>query len=105
MDNKAIIKSLKAYKKKISKKIKVDKMIFFGSMVNGKPHKYSDIDLLVVSTGFIKKRYVQRPLWLYKEWDLDFPADILCYTPEEIKERKNKKWGVVQEAFKTGIEI
>jgi len=103
--DKKIIKSLKEYKKKISHDIKVKQMIFFGSRAKGKLHKYSDIDLIIVSPEFKKQRYIHRSLDLYRKWNLDFPVDLLCYTPQEIKERKKAKWGVIQEAMKTGIEI
>ena len=89
MDKDLIIKKLKSFKKKISKQIKIDKMIFFGSLANNKGHKYSDVDLLIISPEFKEQRYVKRPIPIYKEWDLNLPVDILCYTPKEIKERIN----------------
>lgn len=104
MDRKKIIKELKEYKKKIAKKIKIDKMILFGSRAKGRYRKDSDVDLIVVSPNFRKKRFVKRPFILYKEWDLDYPTDILCYTPKEFA-KMNKKINIVSQALKEGVVI
>ncbi len=37
-------------------------------------------------------------------WDYDFDIDILCLTPEELKE-KQQQIGIIREAMKEGIEI
>ena len=41
---------LKYYIESITKSIKVDQIILFGSFAKGNPHKYSDIDIAVVSS-------------------------------------------------------
>ena len=80
-------------------------MIFFGSRAKGKPKKHSDIDLIIVSSSFKKIRFIKRPFNLYKEWDLDYPVDILCYTPKEIRDKKQNKGSIISEALSTGIEV
>ena len=101
---KTIIKNLKRFKKEISQEIKVDKMIFFGSRMYGKPRRHSDIDIIVVSKKFNKLRFIKRSFELYKKWDLNYPVDILCYTPKEFNSLK-KQITIVREAVKRGIEI
>lgn len=86
----------------MSKEIKIDKMIFFGSRATGKAKKYSDVDLVVISPEFKNKRFVKRSFQSYKKWDLDYPVDILCYLPEEFK-RMSKKETIVKYAIKKGI--
>ncbi len=41
---------LKYYIESITRAIKVDQIILFGSFAKGNPHKYSDIDIAVVSS-------------------------------------------------------
>lgn len=95
-----IIKKLKEFKKQN----KIEKMYLFGSMATGKTHKYSDIDLVVVSKYFRGKGIIDRSPNLYMKWDLDYPVDFLCYSPEEFNKLK-KQITIVKQAVKTGIEI
>ena len=101
---KDIEKKLREFKKELSKQIKIEKMIFFGSLVKGKGHKYSDVDLMIISPQFRRKDYRDRSLGFYKYWSLDLPFDFLCYTPEEFK-KLSKQTTIVREAVKEGIEI
>lgn len=105
MDREQVIKELKVYKRKVAKKIAIDRMILFGSVATGKIRKDSDVDLLVISSKFKDQNASLRPILFYKEWNLDYPVDILCYTPEEIKNREGRSWGVVREALDKGIVI
>lgn len=95
-----LIKELKGFKQKND----IEKMYLFGSMAYGEPHKYSDIDLIVVSKRFKKKGILKRSPELYLKWDIDYPVDFLCYTPEEFNKLK-KQITIVREAVKEGIEI
>ena len=105
MDRKKfIIDKLRIFKSELNRKVPVEKMFFFGSRVGGKPHRYSDIDLIIVSRKFSGKRFRYRPIGFYDYWNLDYPVDFLCYTPEEFK-RLSKQITIVREAVKEGIEI
>ncbi len=95
-----IIRELKRFKKQN----KIDKLYFFGSMATGKPHKYSDVDLIVISKKFRGKGVLNRAPKLYMKWKLDYPVDFLCYTPEEFNKLK-KQATIVREAVEHGIEI
>jgi len=100
----AIIDGLKEFKKNLSKKLQINKMIFFGSRVSGDPNRWSDIDLIIISPEFRRKKFRNRALGFYKCWNLDYPVDFLCYTPEEFK-KKSKQVTILREAVKNGIEI
>ena len=95
-----IIKELKEFKKQNN----IEKMYFFGSMAHGKAHKYSDIDLIVVSKKFIGKGLLDRSPNLYMKWNIEYPVDFLCYTPKEFNKLK-KQITIVREAVSEGIEI
>lgn len=75
----------------IVKKYQPEKIILFGSFAYGKPHKYSDIDLLVV------KKTSEKPINRGVEFMVDLTADsklpnffrnrsieLLVYTPDEV---------------------
>lgn len=105
MDNKkTIIKKLKEFKNKLKKEFQVNKIIFFGSRASGKPYEDSDIDLIIVSKDFKDKKFRYRSIGFYNYWNLDYPVDFLCYTPEEFNKLKNQIT-IVREAVKEGIEI
>ena len=76
--------------KKFKEQNKIDKMYLFGSQATGKTHKWSDVDLIVVSTKFKGKGILKRSPPLYLRWDLDYPVDFLCYTPEEFEKKRSE---------------
>jgi len=105
MDGKrTIVGQLRKVKMNISKDFPVDRMIFFGSRASGKPHKWSDIDLIIVSSKFRSMDFIERGAKMYNYWNLNYPVDFVCFTPEEFKERAGRA-SIVREAIKTGIEI
>lgn len=58
MVEKEIREKVKEFVKELRRqKIKVAKVIMYGSRVSGKPHKYSDIDVAIVSPDFGKDSY------------------------------------------------
>lgn len=103
-EKRIIISQLADVKRKISRDYPIDRMIFFGSRASGKPHKWSDIDLIIVSDKFKKLDFIQRGAKMYNYWSLKYPVDFLCFTPEEFRARA-KKISIVSEAIKNGIEI
>ncbi len=105
MDRKTVIKrKLRQFKEEMSKDFSVSNMYFFGSHARGKPHKYSDIDLLIVSPKFRKLNFFKRGAKMYDYWNLNYPVDFLCYTPEEFK-RLSKRVTILREAVEEGIKI
>ena len=105
MDKKENLKKeLKNFKLRLSKRLPIDKVIFFGSSSKGKAHKYSDIDLIIISPKFKGIGFRYRQLGFYKYWKSGKPFDFLCYTPEEFNKLK-KQITIVREAAREGIEI
>jgi len=99
-----IIEKLKQFKDNLKNIISVSSVVFFGSMAKGKSHKDSDIDLIIISKDFEGKKFRYRSVELYDYWDLDYPGDFLCYTPEEFNKLK-KQITIVREAVENGVEI
>lgn len=104
MGRRTIIKKLMEFKSDLHKDTPIDKIIFFGSRAKGKFHKDSDIDLIIVSPKFRRLNFFQRGAKMYDYWNLRYPVDFLCYTPEEFN-RLKKQITIVKEAVEHGIEI
>lgn len=79
-------------------------MIFFGSRISGKAAKGSDIDLLIVSPKFRGLDFIERGSKMYDYWNLKYPVDFLCYTPEEFK-TLSRRVTIVKEAVESGADI
>lgn len=98
-----LITAISDFRKHIAGLIPIKRLILFGSRATGKARKESDIDLLVVSPAF-KNVKSGRGKDLYLFWNLDYPVDFVCYTPEEFEKQK-KQISLVRMALKEGIEI
>ena len=92
------------FKRDLERNIQIEKLVLFGSRARGTFSRYSDFDLLIVSNNFRGVPWYKRPAKLYLRWDEDYPLELLCYTPKEVRERVGKN-GIVSEAINTGIEI
>lgn len=101
---KVILKKLKLFKDKLKRNFNVSKIILFGSRAMGNFHEDSDVDLIVVSEDFKGKKFRYRSIGFYDYWDLGYPVDFLCYTPEEFEKFKGQVT-IVREAVENGIEI
>ena len=72
--------------KRIAEKFDPDRIILFGSYAYGKPHPYSDVDLLVVMDT--KERPRAKQIEISRALSPHpFGMDILVRTPRQIKER------------------
>ncbi|MBI2672148.1 nucleotidyltransferase domain-containing protein [Candidatus Woesearchaeota archaeon] len=91
--------------KRVKKKYKIEKAIFFGSRSRKDYFKNSDYDIILVSSDFKGIFFTKRIAEMYEFWKF-FPLEIepLCYTPEEFK-IKSKEHCIVSQAVKEGIEI
>lgn len=85
MDKKKAIESLKQYLVKLSKKIKVDDALIYGSILTKKFKEESDIDLIVLSSEFKDLEPDERLRMLYRN-ALYFPYNLHVYglTQEEF---------------------
>ncbi|HZX45512.1 MAG TPA: nucleotidyltransferase domain-containing protein [Candidatus Nanoarchaeia archaeon] len=105
MDKKEVlISQLEDFKERLSGKMEIDKLIFFGSTAAGKPKKWSDIDLIIVSKAFEQKKSYMRAKGLRDLSGFNYPMDILCYTPSEFK-KLSQRPSIVKDALKQGIAI
>jgi predicted nucleotidyltransferase len=79
-------RAINAVVKQIAEKFDPERIILFGSYAYGKPHPYSDVDLLVVlktnERPLAKQLEISRALSPHP-----FGMDILAYASREIKTR------------------
>jgi predicted nucleotidyltransferase len=101
---KSLKDNLKSFKYRLNKDIPVNRMIFFGSRTKGKSGRDRDVDLIIVSNKFKKLDFIQRGAKMYDYWNLNYPVDFLCYTPEEFAKLR-KGVTIVREAEKEGTVI
>ncbi|MCI0446798.1 nucleotidyltransferase domain-containing protein [bacterium] len=73
----------------ILSQINAEKVFVYGSLVSGKIHQWSDIDLVIIqktNQPFLKRLHKMRQLLKPK-----VGTDILVYTPEEFEQLKRER--------------
>jgi predicted nucleotidyltransferase len=61
MDKSSVLKIISAFRQAVEEQgIHVQKVLLFGSWVNGHPHEMSDIDLIVISEDFEGRDFWER---------------------------------------------
>ena len=104
MVERKIIKKVNAFVKELKKqKIKVVKVIIYGSRVSGKAHEYSDIDIAIISPDFGKDRYEE---WV-RLFEIASKIDPLIEpVPISVESYKNDTWvPLIYEIRTKGIEL
>lgn len=87
--------------KKIVSGYNPDKIILFGSYATGNPNEDSDLDLFVIKETDLPRpqRTVQVRKMIYGSM---VPIDLIVYTPKEIDESRNNRFGFVYEVLNKG---
>lgn len=101
--NQKILKTIQAYRKVLDdQKIKVEKLILFGSQAKGKAKSSSDIDLCVVSSQFGKNRFEERVRLMKLTIGVGDDIEPHPYSPSGLKD----KWDpLASEIRRYGLEI
>lgn len=81
--------------------IRVAKAYLYGSYVHGRPHRYSDIDIVVVSPDFSGNRLLDSYRIGLLRRDVDLRISPLAYHPKNFK----KDYLIPFEAMTKGIRI
>jgi len=104
MDKGKNLKIVESFKKAISKKLNIKKLILFGSRARGDFKEESDFDLIVVSDEFEEAKGYRRAPDMYRAWNVDYSVDFVCLTSKEFERMKNRPT-IVNIAVKEGVEI
>ena len=89
-DNRALMDKINEFLRILSSKIKLEKVLLFGSTAKHKRRKGSDVDLIVVSKSFSGLNSLERGKMLLEDWSFVEELDLLMYTPDEF-ERISKR--------------
>ncbi|MFB6158079.1 MAG: nucleotidyltransferase domain-containing protein [Candidatus Nanohalobium sp.] len=87
--------------------IELDELIVFGSRAREDYRESSDVDVLLVSPDFEDTNYYKRPRPFYDAWNYDkLPEpEFICLTPEEFREKREKKPNIVRTAVEEGVRL
>jgi predicted nucleotidyltransferase len=97
---KSLQKELDRVLKVIKNQYQPEKVFLFGSLVNGKVHEWSDIDLMIIKKT--ERRPVERCLELSRLIQPRVGIDLFIYTPEEFKVLKREKFSHLLTILETG---
>jgi predicted nucleotidyltransferase len=99
-----VLPELRKFKKALSRRFRISKMILFGSRARGDHLRTSDVDLIIVSPDFEGIPFLRRIREVVQFWDSDLALEVLPYTPEEFT-RKAQEIGIVSQAIREGLEV
>jgi predicted nucleotidyltransferase len=75
---------IRDYARQIAERFHPEKIILFGSYADGKPHKDSDVDILVVMPAYDE---VNQAVRIRRKTDHPFPLDLIVRTPDDLQWR------------------
>jgi len=96
---------VKKFKERAARLVDVQRMIFFGSRSKGAFNEDSDFDLIIVSKDFEDRPFFERPAALHLSWEEEYPLELICYTPDELKKKLQNPYSIASEAVKAGISV
>ena len=99
-----VVRGLRVLKRRLSRKIHVDRIILFVSRARGDWLLTSDADVMIVSPDFASRRFVDRSAEILRHWRGRVDLEVFCYTPAEIEERRHEI-GIIGQALKEGRRI
>ncbi len=76
--------SIKRYIEALQQKVRVNKVVLYGSWANGQPGKYSDIDLAIFSPDFGKNKLLELQLLSKLSWDVDESIEAVPYSVNKL---------------------
>ncbi len=101
---KKVITVVQGYAKRLAEKDKlpIKKVIIFGSYAKGKPHKWSDVDVCVISPKF-KSGFEALQFLLIRRNEQEVMAGLepVGFSDKDFKEGSS----LIQEIKKTGVRI
>jgi predicted nucleotidyltransferase len=72
---------IREYARQIADQFQPEKIILFGSYAYGKPHKDSDVDMLVVMPAHDE---INQAVRILEKTVSDFPLDLIVRTPQNL---------------------
>jgi predicted nucleotidyltransferase len=72
---------IRDYARQIAEQFHPDRIILFGSYAYGKPHKDSDVDILVVMRAYDE---INQAVRIQEKTNSSFPLDLIVRTPHNL---------------------
>jgi len=85
-----------------NKQLPIHKLLLFGSVAKGSPHKWSDIDIAVICDPFGDSRHEENMAIRVARRDIDVRIEPICLHPDEMDNRYST---IVQEVKRYGIPV
>ncbi len=96
-------KIINQYRKALEKRIRIEKMILFGSYARGTPRDYSDIDLAIISPDF-RGGSMEEGLFLDRiACEITPLIEAFPYTSKDLRNRQRGSF--LDEIVRTGKEV
>jgi predicted nucleotidyltransferase len=94
--------AIRRFARRIAAQFDPETIILFGSFAYGKPHEWSDVDLLVVMPAYNE---INQAIRIKMAFDREFPLDVLVYTPERLQRRLVDGDSLLAEIMAKGIVV
>ena len=76
---------IEALSRLIAERFRPERIVLFGSRASGRPHRDSDVDLLVVLP--FRGHSARKAAEILNSVQPDFPVDLIVRTPAELRKR------------------
>jgi predicted nucleotidyltransferase len=94
--------AIRRFARRIAERFDPEKIILFGSFAYGRPHAFSDVDLLVVMPA---REELTQAARIQLAFEPVFPLDLLVRTPERLQRRLAKGDSFLEEVVRKGIVL
>ena len=94
--------AIRRFARRIAKRFDPERIILFGSFAYGKPHEWSDVDLLVVMGTYNE---INQAIRIKMAFDPVFPLDLIVCKPERLRRRLAEGDSFWQEITGKGIVV
>ena len=95
--------TIKKYIEALEQKVRVSKVVLYGSWAKGQPHEYSDIDLAIFSPDFGKSKLFELQLLSKLSWEVDESIEAIPYSIDKLTNPEPSSF--VYEILKTGKTV
>lgn len=99
---------VRRFRRRLAERVRLDRLVLFGSRARGTPRPHSDYDFVVVSPDFAGVSPLWRGHGLNVLWNRLQPGvdvELLCVTPDEFVAAVSRPTSWLQEAAQEGIEV
>lgn len=102
--NAAIIETVKRFLDKlIMTGIHIEAAYIFGSYARGEEHKWSDIDVAVISPDFINGRFEEGLRLMRLASPVDLRIEPVPFSPDAFVDEDPLAWEIKKEGIKVGL--